>query len=441
MSNVSTSPPPSMRKVALDSFAGALMEWYDFFLFGTAAALVFGKVFFPGSDPAFSTIQAFATFGVGFVARPLGGIFFGHLGDRVGRKKTLIATLAIVGSCTFLIGLLPSHAAAGVWAPILLVILRLGQGFGLGGEYGGAALMVVEHAPAEKRGFWGSIPQASASTAILLSTGAFALVSLLPDDQLYSWGWRIPFLISVALLGIGLFIRSKISETPDFEQVKHEGQVARVPLVQVFRGGSARTVLVTLGARLAETVTSNLGNAFAISYISGTLLLGDTVPLNAMLVAAAIGIVVTPIFGAISDRVGRKPVYLAGALFVVVAGFPFFMLLNTKSTALICVALIGMYVFGNTLMFAAQATYFTELYGTNVRYTGLSLAFQGSALIGGLMPFTAAWLLKAGGGAPWLVAGMLVLTALITTGCLLVTKETHRPGAARHAQPAEPVAS
>lgn len=421
---------PAMGKVALGSFAGALMEWYDFFLFGTAAALVFGPLFFPGDDPTLSTISAFATFGVGFVARPLGGIVFGHLGDRVGRKKTLIATLSIVGSCTFAIGLLPSHATAGVWAPILLVLLRLGQGFGLGGEYGGAALMTVEHAPKERRGFWGAIPQAAASTGILMATGAFALVSLLPEDQLLSWGWRLPFLFSVVLLGVGLFIRSKITETPDFERVKAEQAVARVPLVEVFRT-DARTVFVTFGARLAETVTSNIGNAFAISYISGTLMLGQTVPLNAMLVAAAIGVVVTPLFGALSDRVGRRPVYLAGAGFVVVAAFPFFALLDTKSTALVCVALVGLYVFGNTLMFAPQATYFTELYGTNVRYTGLSLAFQGSALVGGLMPLTAAWLLRLAGGAPWLVAGLLSLAAVVTFCCVLGSRETHRPRSGR----------
>ncbi|HEX6443757.1 MAG TPA: MFS transporter [Streptosporangiales bacterium] len=424
-----------MRKVALGSFAGAVMEWYDFFLFGTAAALVFGKLFFPGDDPTVSTISAFATYGVGFFARPLGGVVFGHLGDRVGRKKTLIATLSIVGVCTFAIGLLPTHATAGVWAPVLLVLLRLGQGFGLGGEYGGAALMTVEHAPDERRGFWGSVPQAAASTGIMLGTGLFALVSLLPDAQLYAWGWRIPFLVSAVLLAVGLFIRFRIEETPDFERIRAEQKVARVPLLEVFRT-QAGTVGLTFGARLAETVSSNIGNAFAISYISTSLLVAKSVPLNGMLVASALGIVATPLFGALSDRVGRRPVYLAGAAFVVLAAFPFFLLLNSRSTALILVALVAMYIFGPTLMFAGQATFFTEQYGTNVRYTGLSLAYQVSAVIGGLMPVTAAWLLHAAGGAPWLVAGLLTVVGAVTFACVAATRETRlrsRATAAEHA--------
>ncbi|MFV2178851.1 MFS transporter [Actinomadura sp. LOL_016] len=414
---------PKMSKVALGSFSGALMEWYDFFVFGTAAALVLGKLFFPEGNPTLATISAFATYGVGFLARPLGGIVFGHFGDRAGRKKTLIATLTIVGACTFAIGLLPTYGQVGVWAPIMLVVLRLLQGFGLGGEYGGAALMTVEHAPTGRRGFWGSIPQAAASAGILLATGIFALVSRLPDDQLYSWGWRIPFLISAVLLGVGLFIRSKVAETPDFERLKREKTVAARPLVDVFR--DPRTVAVTFGARIGEAVSSNIGNAFAISYVSTQLAIGESVPLNAMLVASALGMVATPLFGALTDRCGRRPVYLAGAAFVIAAAFPFFMMLNSRSEALIWIALIAMYVFGPTLMFAGQATYFTELFGKNVRYTGLSIAYQGSAVVGGLTPLIAAALLAAAGDAPWLVAGFLALTGLITFWCVLRSPETN----------------
>lgn len=425
---------PKMTKVALGSFAGALMEWYDFFVFGTAAALVLDKLFFPDGNPTLAKLSAFATFGVGFLARPLGGILFGHLGDRAGRKKTLIITLSVVGTCTFAVGLLPTYHTAGFWAPVLLVLLRLGQGFGLGGEYGGAALMTVEHAPTHRRGLWGSVPQAAASTGIMLATGVFALVTRLPDAQLYSWGWRIPFLISVVLLAVGLFIRSKVDETPEFTRLRDENALARRPVVEVFRepGVLGRT----FGARLAEAISSNVGNAFAISYVSTQLAVAKSVPLNGMLVASALGIVATPIFGALTDRYGRRPVYLAGAGFVIVAAFPFFALLDSKSEALIWVALIAMYVFGPTLMFAGQSTYFTELFGKNVRYTGLSLAYQGSAVVGGLTPLIAASLLTWANGRPWLVAAFLTVAGLITAWCVYRSPET-RPVPAPSAAPAE----
>ncbi|MEV0618179.1 MFS transporter [Nonomuraea sp. NPDC050404] len=427
MSHQSPSPTrhqPKMTKVALGSFAGALMEWYDFFVFGTASALVLGPLFFPSGNPLVSTISAFATYGVGFLARPLGGIVFGHFGDRIGRKKTLIATLSIVGASTFLIGLLPTYDAIGLGAPVLLVLLRLIQGFGLGGEYGGAALMTVEHAPPHRRGFWGSIPQSAASTGIMLATGIFALVSMLPDEELFSWGWRVPFLLSAVLLVVGLFIRAKVGETPEFERLKRENTVARRPLVEVFK--EPKVVGLTFGARVAEAVSSNVGNAFAISYISTQLMVAKSVPLNGMLVASALGIVATPVFGSLTDRFGRRPIYLAGAAFVTLATFPFFMLLNTKSDALIWLALIAMYIFGPTLMFAGQATYFTELFGRNVRYTGLSIAYQGSAVVGGLTPVVAASLLSTAGGTPWLVAGFVTLTGLLTLWCVYRSPETHR---------------
>ncbi|WP_255950229.1 MFS transporter [Streptomyces odontomachi] len=417
---------PRMAKVVSGSFAGALMEWYDFFVFGTASALVLGKLFFPGGNPTLATISAFATYGVGFLSRPLGGIVFGHFGDRHGRKKTLIISLALVGGSTFAIGLLPTHSAAGVLAPVLLVLLRLIQGFGLGGEYGGAALMTVEHAPPHRRGLWGSIPQAAASTGIMLATGTFALITRLPDDDLYSWGWRIPFLASALLLAVGLFIRAKVAETPEFEALKRENKVARRPLVDIFK--QPRTLVLTFCARLAEAISSNIGNAFAISYVSTQLAVDKSVPLNGMLLASGLGIVATPVFGALTDRWGRRTLYLAGAVFVTLAAFPFFLLLNSRSEALIWTALTGMYIFGPTLMFAGQSTYFTELFGRNVRYTGLSLAYQGSAVVGGLTPLIAASLLSLAGGAPWLVGAFLALSGVVTVISVARTPET-RPGA------------
>ncbi|RLV77589.1 hypothetical protein D3C57_104430 [Streptomyces rapamycinicus NRRL 5491] len=428
------SQPPRMSKVAFGSFAGALIEWYDFFVFGTAAALVLGKLFFPGDNSTLATLSAFATYGVGFLARPLGGIVFGHFGDRVGRKKALITTLVIVGASTFAIGLLPTYETVGYLAPGLLVLLRLIQGFGLGGEYGGASLMTVEHAPPHRRGLWGSVPQAAASTGILLATGVFALVTRLPDEQLYAWGWRMPFLLSAVMTIVGLFIRAKITETPDFERLKKTNTVARRPLADLMR--NPRPVILTFGARIAEAVSSNIGNAFAISYVAGHLAVDRTVPLNAMLVASALGIVATPLFGALTDIVGRRPVYLAGAAFVVLSAYPFFLLLDTRSTALIWTAMIAMYIFGPTLMFAGQATFFTEMFGPNVRYTGLSVAYQGSAVLGGLTPLIAAALLTTAGDRPWLVAGFLVLCGLATTWCVYRSPETLPQRAEGTAEPA-----
>jgi len=403
----------SMPKVAAASFAGAMLEWYDFFVFGTASALVLGPLFFPRADPLAGTIASFATFGVGFLARPIGGIVFGHMGDRIGRKSTLIATLLIIGIGTFFIGLLPTYSTAGVWAPVLLVFLRLVQGFGLGGEYGGAALLTIEHAGEGQRGLWGSIPQAAASGGILLATGTFALVSRLPKEALMSWGWRLPFLISIVMLVPGLFIRLNIAETPDFERVKRAKADNRLPLMTLLRN-HPRNVLLTLGARLAETVSSNIINAFGIAYVATQLAMNRSVPLNGMLIASLIGMAMCPVFGALSDRLGRRFVYVAGAAFMALFAFPFFMLLGTRSASLICVAMILAYNFGPTMMFAVQATFFSELFGAGVRYTGLSVAYQVSAIVGGFTPLIATTLLRANGGAPWMVAGYLCGVSLLS---------------------------
>ncbi|WP_129839821.1 MFS transporter [Streptomyces sp. RFCAC02] len=410
-----------MRTVVLGSFAGALLEWYDFFIYGTASALVFGDLFFPGADPAVGTIASFATFSVGFFARPLGGIVFGHLGDRRGRKAALVWTLVMVGGATFLIGLLPTYGQAGVWAPVLLTLLRLVQGFGLGGEYGGAALLTIESAPAARRGFFGSLPQTAASAGIMLGTGVFSLCRwLLDDEQFTAWGWRVPFLVSALMLGVGMFVRLRTEESGDFRRERATAPAAtaaRPPLAELL-SSHRRNLLLALGARLAETVSSNVVNAFAVSYVGTQLALDDAVPLNGMLVASAVGLLVCPLAGRLSDRLGQRRLYLWGAAFAAVFAFPFFLLLDTRNTLVICLALILGYNLGPTVMFAVQPTLFTRMFGTGVRYTGLSVAYQVSAILGGLTPLIAGSLLTLGGGRPWLVAGFMAGIAVLSWVCV-----------------------
>jgi MFS transporter, MHS family, shikimate and dehydroshikimate transport protein len=415
----------SMKKVTMASFVGALMEWYDFFLYGIAAAVVFNKLFFPNEDPLIGTIASFASFAIGFLARPIGGVIFGHYGDKIGRKKILVITMMLMGVATFLIGVIPTYENIGIWAPILLVFLRILQGFGLGGEYGGAALLVIEHSPRNKRGFWGGLLQSATSTGLLLATGVFSLVSMLPDDAFFSWGWRIPFLISIILLFVGTFIRLNIQETPAFQEVKDTGKEAKLPILELIKT-YPKAIFIALGARLGETVSSNLLNAFAIAYVSTQLGLPESVALNAIFVAAAVGIIACPVFGALSDRIGRKPVYLISTLFLVIFSVPYFMLLNTEVTFIIWLAVVLGYVVGPTMMFSVQSVFFTEMFGTNVRYSGLSLAYQVSAALGGFTPLIATSLLAWNDGKPWYVAIYLMIIAIISTIATLMAKETYK---------------
>ena len=415
--------PSEIRRVAIASFVGALLEWYDFFLFGTAAALVFGPLFFPSENPTVGTLAAFAAFGVGFVARPLGGIIFGHYGDKFGRKTVLVITLMIMGVCTVLIGLLPSYETIGVAAPVLLVVLRLLQGIGIGGEYAGAALMTIEHAPEHQKGFWGSLPQAAASGGILMATGAFALVSLLPEEQFLSWGWRLPFLFSALLLVVGLVIRLTVSESPEFEkavaareQVKEEAKKESIPLVEVITK-HPRNLLLALGARLGETVTSNTINAFGIYYVTTQIGLDRSIALDGMLIASALGLVAVPLLGWFSDKIGRRPIYITGALLGVVLAYPMFWLFGTGNPALVILGFAVVYVLVPTTMFSVQSVFFSELFGTKARFTGLSLAYQVSAIAGGYVPTVATFLLLANGGSPALVALVFAGVCVITAVC------------------------
>ena len=416
----------SINQVALSGLIGATVEWYDFFLYGTAAALVFGQLFFPSSDPLVGTIAAFGSFAFGYLSRPIGAVVFGHYGDKIGRKTMLILTLLIMGIATFLIGLLPTYDTIGVWAPILLLVLRFFQGIGLGGEWGGAVLLAVEHSPRNKRGFYGSLIQIGAPAGLLLGTGAFLIVSNLPEEQFLSWGWRVPFLVSVLLIGVGLFIRLKILETPAFSQVKESGTEARMPMVEVFRD-YPKNVLLTMGARLSEGQVFNIFAVFAITYATTQLELTRSTVLYGVLIGAAVECLTLPVFGAFADRFGRRPVYMGGAAFCALFAFPFFWLFDTGNTVLIWLALALGFAIGHSAMWGPQASFFSEAFGTRVRYSGTSFVYQFSGIASSaLTPLIATALLGWAGGSPWLVVVFVIVYAAISFISTYLARETYR---------------
>ena len=412
--------------VAAASLIGTSIEWYDFFLYGTAAALVFNKLFFPTFAPLAGTIAAFATYAVGFVARPIGGIVFGHYGDKLGRKTMLYLTLLIMGLATTAIGLLPSYATIGIWAPILLVALRLLQGLGLGGEWGGAVLMAVEHAPAHRRGFYGSWPQMGVGIGLLLSTLAFRHFSGYPEATFLAWAWRVPFLLSFLLLVVGLWIRHRLAESPVFERMKRGKAEARLPVIEVLRQYT-RPMLLATGARLAENGLFYIYTTFSLTYVATQLKLDRNIALNGLLLASACSLFTVPAWGAVSDRLGRRPVYLWGAVVGGLLAFPFFWLLESRQPAMIWLALVLAITIGHDAMYAPQSSFFAELFPTRVRYSGASLASQlGSVFSGGLSPLIAAALLARTGGKSWPVSVYMVVLVLITVVSVWLSPETHK---------------
>ena len=413
--------PPSIRLVALASLVGTAIEWYDFYLYGTAAALIFNRLYFPTFDPLTGTLAAFGTYAAGFLARPIGGIIIGHYGDRVGRKSMLVLTLVIMGVATFGIGLLPTYAQIGAWAPVGLVTLRLAQGFGVGGEWGGAVLMAVEHAPAGSRGFYGSWPQMGVPAGLLLSSLAFVLLSRLPEDQFLSWGWRLPFLLSIVLVGVGLVIRLRILETPAFLKVKESGAESRLPVVDLLRT-HRREVLLAIGARLVENGAFYIYSVFLLVYGTQKVGLDRQTLLTGILLGAVCLLAAVPLCGWLSDRLGRRPVYLFGACFTAVWAYPLFRLVDTGSTPLVWLAVVVALVFGHAPMYGPQAAFFAELFGSRVRYSGASLGSQlASVLAGGLSPFIATALLPYGRGA---LAAYIIGMAIVTIIAVSMAGET-----------------
>jgi MFS transporter, MHS family, shikimate and dehydroshikimate transport protein len=420
------SSPKSVRRVVIASFVGTTIEWYDFFLYGTAAALVFNEVFFPNSTPQIGTIQAFATYAVGFFARPVGGVVFAHFGDRMGRKSMLVITLMLMGVATFLIGLLPSYASAGIWAPILLVMLRFIQGFGVGGEWGGAVLMAVEHGHKGRRGLNASWVQAGVPVGLLLANGVFAGVDwLMPDEDFRAWGWRIPFLLGILLLAVGLFIRLKIMESPLFEQMSKDRKQVRIPIVEVVLK-HPKNVLLAMGMRFSENASFYVITVIALSYAVEWLGVSRSTVYTGVLIGSAVQFFAIPLFGALSDRIGRRPVYMAGA--VLMLGFPFlfFLMLDSRIAWVMWLAItIGLII--HAMMYAPQAAFFSELFGTNVRYSGASLGYQlASPIAGGLAPVIAATLLARSEGQSWPVSAYLLGMGVITILSVWFAAETHR---------------
>ena len=423
-----------LRRVVMASLIGTTIEWYDFFLYGSAAALVFNRLFFPEYDPLVGTLLAFATYAVGFVARPLGGIVCGHYGDRVGRKAMLVITLMLMGLSTAAIGLLPTYATIGVWAPVLLTLLRFVPGFSFGGELGGAALLTVEHAPRERRGFWGSIPFVGSlvgqgvSTAVLLAAAV-----TMSDEAFVAWGWRIAFVFSLVMVAVGLFIRLKVIESPVFRTVQRERRVAHRPLVDALRAHGRQLVLNT-GLHFGVTVAFFVNSVFVVSYVTTTLELSRTMILLAVILAQVVFVGVQIGAGALSDRVGRRPVYTAGALWIAAMAVPYVLLLDTREPALIWIALILLGT-GVYLMYGPQPAFFTELFPAAVRYTAFSLPVAVATILGGsTAPIVATTLVEWGSGTTWLVSAYLVLTGLVTAVCALLTHET----APRRAEPPAP---
>ena len=413
----------SVRQVLAASLIGTTIEWYDFFIFTTAAALVFGPLFFPEQTPLIGVLLAFGTYAVGFVARPVGGIAAGHYGDRIGRKSMLVMTLVVMGAATFLIGLLPTHAVIGVWAPILLVALRFLQGFAVGGEWGGATLMAVEYAPEGRRGLFGGFPGMGIPLGLVIATAVFSIFSSLPDEQFLAWGWRVPFLLSIVLVAVGLFIRLRILETPAFRQMQESGGASRLPIVEVITD-YWRSILLTMGAFFLVNGGFYVVITFMLTYGTETVGVDRGVMLTGNIIAAGVEVVAIGVFAALSDYVGRRPIYLAAAVFLGLFTFPMFWMINTGSAPVIWLALsIATASLG--AMYGPMGAFFCEMFDTKVRYTGASFGYQlASVFAGGFAPLISVALLARFGYVA--VALYMIAMAVVTVVAVYLATETYR---------------
>jgi MFS family permease len=403
---------------------GTSIEWYDFFIFGTASALVFGRLFFPTFSELAGTLAAFASFAVGFVARPVGGLVFGHIGDRSGRKTTLVLTLTMMGLATFAMGLMPSYAAIGAWAPILMVVLRFVQGMAVGGEWGGAVLMATEHSGSARRGFFGSFAQMGSAVGGLMATGSFLLVQRLPEEDFVSWGWRVPFLFSIVLVLVGLFIRLRIMESPVFAQIKEARRVVKVPVVELLRSES-RNVLLAAGLYLAHGVLFYAMTVYTLAYTTSVYGLAQNTYLIGVTAAGAVQLITIPFLGGLSDRLGRRAVIMFGTLFIVAFAVPLNFMITSQVPMLAWLAVIIGICVGHNAVYAPTAALYSEMFPAHVRYSGTSLGYQLGGAIAGFVPLIATSLVGAAGGAYWPIPALIAGAGVIGFVCILLVRPAH----------------
>ena len=402
------------KKVLIASLTGSAIEWFDYFLYGTAAALVFNKIFFPMVDPVIGLILSYLSFSLTFFIRPIGGVLFAHIGDRIGRKKTLVLTLSLMGGATVMIGLLPTYEMIGLWAPVLLILMRIIQGMGIGGEWGGALLLAYEYAPEKRKGFFGSIPQAGVTIGMLMATFIVSLMTLFSEEDFLSWGWRIPFLLSSVLVLLGLWIRKDIDETPDFQRVKASGQVAKAPLRDTLKH-HWREVLIAAGLKVVETAPFYIFSTFVVSYATSTLTYQKSQALEAVTLGALVATIMIPLMGLLSDKVGRQRMYAISVFVLGLFIVPWFMLLNTGNTWGIVLATVIAFGVLWAPVTAVLGTLCSEIFSANVRYTGITLGYQlGAALAGGTAPLIATGLLAKYDGDWVPVAWYLAVTVTIS---------------------------
>jgi len=415
------------RKVATASLVGTALEWYDYFIYGACAALIFPKLFFPSVDPLTGTIAAFATYAVGFLARPVGAVVVGHYGDKIGRRAMLMVSLLLMGGATVGIGLLPTYDSIGPWAAVLLCLMRLIQGFSAGGEWGAAVAMSVEHAPKDKRGFYGSFPQVGVPIGMLLATGAFSIVSgSFSDEALLAWGWRIPFLASIVMVGVGIYARLRLEESPAFQKVKEKKEIVQAPALAVIKD-NRRALFITIGMRMVQNAVYYLYTTFILSYIVNTLHMDRSVGLNAVLISSAIGIFSLPAWAWLSDKIGRRKITLFGTVASTFFAFPFFMMAQTGNVWLLTIGIVLALNLIHDAIYGPQAVYFSELFGTKVRLSGANMGYAiGSVLGGGFAPMIATALLAATGGKTWGVSLYIMVLGAFSIAACLAARETYR---------------
>ena len=432
----------NLRRVVISSILGAVIEWYDFFLYGVVAGLFFNQLFFPDFDPRIGTMLAFATFAVGFVARPLGGVIFGHFGDKIGRKKVLILTLEIMGIATVAIGLIPSYATIGIWAPVLLILCRLAQGIGLGGEWGGAVLMSFESAPAHKRAFYASLPQIGMSVGLLLASGVIGLASmLLTDEAFLNWGWRMAFILSAILLIVGSYMRKTVQETKDFSEAKAKLPEAKYPLLDAFKR-YPKMMLACMGARFIDGVSFNVFGVYSLTFLTQNHGIDRTHALWAVMISSVVMSVFIPVWGHVADRIGKAKVYGICALILGFASFPAFWIIENHADSffLVCLAIGLPFGILHSAVFGTMASLFSESFDPSVRYSGISFVYQFTAIFAsGLTPLFATVLTRWAGGEPWYLCAYFAIVGVLSASCTLwmrrMSRDSRKPSRSAGEEP------